>query len=186
MMTKLLHKKLLLASLLLISVNSYAGKFDFLTGMYSFSGKVGSRSSSISGFGVYEGSYLVPFNNQFEFVAGYSFTMTGVIGGDYSYGPKLGLNYFPVTYSGRTEIQLDRKSIVINELLKPYVGISFNQRQYQSIKTSYAGLGISAGCEKYINDRITLKGELKLNSYSGPSNSTASEMNILAGLVFDY
>jgi hypothetical protein len=170
----------------LISINAYANKFDIMAGMYSFNGSANGKSSALSGFGVYEISYLQPFFNHFEANLGYSFTMTNVIGGDYSYGPKLGLNYFPFNFSSNEKILLNNKSIEVQDFYRPYVGIAFNQRQYQSAKTSYAGFGFSVGCEKYINEKFTLKSEVKLNSYTGASNATASEINILAGLVFNY
>jgi hypothetical protein len=112
--------------------------------------------------------------------------MTSVIGGDYSYGPKLGLNYFPVNFASNEKIELPNKVIQVRDFYKPYVGFAFNQRQFQSARTSYAGFGISLGCEKYINKNYTIKGEVKMNTYTGASDASASEMNLLIGLVMGF
>lgn len=180
-------KQLKLTLILFFICNlAVAGKIDLLTGFYSFSGKSGNRSSSVSGLGIYEMSYLGAFKDQFEFMAGYSLTMTGIIGGDMSYGAKLGINYYPFNFSSDQKIELDGKEIEVHDNLKPYLGIGFNQRQFQSVRNAYAGLGITVGCEKYINPKYTLRSEVKFNTYSGSSNSTASEINVLVGLVFGF
>lgn len=173
-------------SFIFISNFAFAGKIDVMTGYFNFSGEASGRKSTVSGAGLYEISYLGSFAERFEFLAGYSLTMTGIIGGDMSYGPKIGLSYYPINFSSNERIQLEGKTIEVHDFLKPYIGFTFNQRQFQSVRNSYAGLGLSLGAEKYINQRITIKSELKLNSYNGPSNSTASEMNLLVGLVYGF
>ncbi len=163
-----------------------AAKIDAMLGFYTFKAEVSGKSTSLSGLGVYEVSYLAPFKNHFEFVLGYSFTMTNIVGGDYAYGPKLGVNYFPWSFSGNEKIDLPNKTIEVKDFYKPYVGLSFNQRQFQSAKSSFAGFGISAGVEKHINDNYTIKSEIRMNSYSGPSGATASEINALVGVLFNF
>lgn len=172
--------------LMIFSNIALAGKFDILAGAYSFTGSVSGKSSKFSGLGIYEMSFMQSFGSHFEANLGYSFTMTGIIGGDYSYGPKLGINYYPFNFSSNEQIMLMNKTISVQDFFKPYVGIAFNQRQYQSVKTSYAGFGLSIGCEKYINPNYTVKTEIKLNSYTGAGQATAKEMNILGGLVFSF
>lgn len=180
--------KLKLLSLILILnfTNAYAGKFDITTGYFSLTGKSSGRESTVSGAGIYEASYLSSFKEKFEFFVGYSLTMTNIIGGDMSFGPKIGINFYPINYASNEIIQLEGKTIEVYDYWKPYVGVSFNQRQFQSVRNSFAGLGFNLGTEKYINQQITIKTELKLNSYTGPSNSTASEMNLLVGLVYGF
>lgn len=169
-----------------LSLPAFAAKYDFTVGAYSYNAKVSGKTTTLSGFGTYEASYLVPVRDQFEINLGYSFTMTNVIGGDYSYGPKIGFNYFPLNFSSDSSINVDNKIITIHDSYKPYIGVSFNQRQFQSAKTSYAGIGLNLGMEKYINEKYTLKVEMKMNNYTGASNATATEMNILTGLVFGF
>jgi hypothetical protein len=166
--------------------NAFAGKYDLMFGMYSYSAKVSNKTTAVSGLGTYEGSYLMPLKDHFEISLGYSFTMTGIIGGDYSYGPKLGVNYYPVNFASNEKIELPNKTIEIHDFYKPYIGVAFNQRQFQSAKTSYAGFGFSLGCEKYINSNYTIKSEVKMNSYTGASEAQATETNILIGLVLGF
>jgi hypothetical protein len=180
-----LHSALALG-LLLISANSYAGKYDLMFGGYSYTASVSGKSVALSGLGTYEAAYLVAFKEHFEMNLGYSFTMTGIIGGDYAFGPKIGVNYFPLNFASNDKIEIPGTTIEVHDSYKPYVGIAFNQRQFQSAKTSYAGFGFSLGCEKYINPKYTIKSELKMNKYTGASDATASEVNLLVGLVFSF
>lgn len=179
-------KKVLSLLFIIIFTNAYASKIDVMVGMYSFTGEASSKKSTFSGFGTYEAAYLHPFLSHFEANIGYSFTMTSVVGGDYSYGPKLGINYYPLNFSSNEKINLPNKTINVQDFYRPYIGIAFNQRQYQSVKTSYAGFGVALGLEKFINPNYTMKTELKLNSYTAASDATASEINLLVGLVFGF
>jgi hypothetical protein len=176
----------LLATFIVNCSPAQASKFDLLFGAFSYDAKVGSKSTKVSGLGTYEIAYLLPFKDHFEINLGYSFTMTSIISGDYSYGPKLGVNYFPFNFSSNEKIILPNKVVEVHDYMKPYVGISFNQRQFQSAKSSYAGFGLSLGVEKFINPKYTLKFELKLNNYTGAAEATASEKNILTGLVISF
>ena len=168
----------LLSSITLISClfssNAFAGKYDLLVGAFSYSAKVADKTTAVSGLGTYEAAYLIPFKENFE------------LNLDYSYGPKLGVNYFPLNFSSSEKIELPNKTIEIHDFFKPYVGIAFNQRQFQSAKTSYAGFGPVLGFEKYLNARYTLKSEVKMTSYTGASQATATEMNLLFGLVLGF
>lgn len=182
-----LFKLLSLTGLAIIPMSSaYAGKLDAMLGFYSFNATVQNKSASFSGLGAYEMSYLIPFKNHFELVLGYSLTMTDIIGGDFSYGPKIGINYFPLNFSSNEKIILPNQTIDIQDFYKPYVGLNFSQKQFQSAKTSFAGFGVSVGMEKYINQDYTIKAEVKMNNYSGPSGSTAKEMNLLVGMLFNF
>ncbi len=185
--SKTMKLKLLSSILIFFSMtNVYAGKYDVMFGAFSMNAKVSTRTTNISGLGTYEASYLNSLSDHFELNLGYSFTMTNIIGGDYSYGPKLGINYYPINYASNAEIKTANKVIQVNDHYKPYVGIAFNQRQFQSARTSYAGFGMALGCEKYINSEYTIKSEVKMNTYTGAQEATASEMNILIGLVLGF
>lgn len=179
MKLKLLNSLIIFMSMPL----AFAGKYDIMFGAFSLNAKVSTRSTNVSGLGTYEASYLNPLSDHFELNLGYSFTMTNIIGGDYSYGPKLGVNYYPINYASNAEINTKDKVIQISDHYKPYLGLAFNQRQFQSARTSYAGFGMALGCEKYINSDYTIKSEVKMNTYTGAQEATASEMNILIGLV---
>lgn len=186
MKTKLL-KLLSAGALIFTTINSaHAGKIDFMTGFYSFNAEVAGKTAKFSGLGIYEAAYLIPFKSHFELSLGYSFTMTDIIGGDMSYGPKIGVNYFPFNFSSNEKIELQNKTIEVRDFYKPYIGASFNQKQFQSAKTSFAGFGVSLGLEKFINQSYTIKTEIKMNSYTGASDSTANEMNLLVGLIFNF
>jgi hypothetical protein len=174
------------AVFILLLNTAHAGKLDAMMGVYSLNATAKGKTTSLSGLGTYEMAYLLPFKDNFEINLGYSFTMTGVIGGDYSYGPKLGVNYFPFNFSSSEKIKVENKTIEVQDFFKPYIGLSFNQRQYQSASASYAGFGVSTGFEKYINPKYTIKSEIKMNSYTGATKAKATEINMLFGLVFSF
>ncbi len=186
MKTNLFKLLSFIGPMILTVPSAHAGKLDAMLGFYSFQATVQDKSANFSGLGAYEVSYLAPFKNHFEFVIGYSLTMTDIVGGDFSYGPKLGVNYFPFNFSSNEKIMLSNKTIEIQDFYKPYIGINFGQKQFQSAKTSFAGFGVSLGMEKYINTNYTMKGEVKMNNYSGPSGSSAKEMNLLVGVLFNF
>lgn len=70
--SKIMKLKLLSLIFLLIISNAYAGKFDITTGYFSLSGKSSGKSSTVSGIGIYEASYINTFKEKLEFFVGYS------------------------------------------------------------------------------------------------------------------
>jgi hypothetical protein len=165
---------------------AFAGKYDILFGAYSASGSGSGKSTSISGVGSFEMSYLIPFKEHYEVSLGYNYTVIGSPSRDYSYGPKVGINYFPFNFSSNEKITLPNKTIEVVDFFKPYIGLSFNQKQYVATKTFFAGFGLSAGFEKNISSNYTLKSEVKYKTLAGSSNSTLSEVSIMAGLVLGF
>lgn len=169
-----------------ISSNSYAGKLDLLFGAYSSSGQGSGKTTSLSGLGSFEMSYLVPIREKFEVSLGYNYTIIGGITSDYSYGPKLGVNYFPFNFSSNEKIVLPNATIEVNDFFKPFVGLNFSQKQFVSNKTFFAGFGLGAGFEKYISPEYTIKAEIKYKTLTGSSDSSLNEINILGGLVIVF
>lgn len=168
------------------SSNSYAGKLDILFGAYSSSGQGSGKTTSLSGLGSFEMSYLIPIREKFEVSLGYNYTIIGGITSDYSYGPKLGVNYFPFNFSSSEKIILPNTTIDVNDFFKPYVGLNFNQKQFVSNKTFFAGFGVAAGFEKYISPQYTVKAEIKYKALTGSSESSLNEINLLGGLVIVF
>lgn len=174
---------LLFSFLFTFSSESYAAKFDLLFGAYSSSGQGAGKNTSISGLGVFEMSYLIPIKEKFEIILGYNYTIIGGITSDYSYGPKLGFNYFPFNFSSNEKIVMPNSTIEVNDFFKPFVGFNFSQKQFVSNKTFFAGFGLAAGFEKYISPKYTVKAEIKYKTLTGSSESSLSEINVLGGLI---
>lgn len=167
-------------------LSAFAGKVDALFGVYSASGSGAGKNTNLSGVGATEFSYLIPFRENYELTLGYCYIVFGGITSDFGYGPKVGINYFPFNFSSNEKILIPDMTIEDKDFFKPYLGASFNQVQYVSNKTSFAGFGVSAGFEKYLSPKYTLKSEVKYKMYTGSSDSRLNEINFLTGLVINF
>jgi hypothetical protein len=169
---------------LLTMANAFAGKFDIMGGAYSINAKVADNSQTISGLGAYCFSYLQPFAKNFELVAAYNLSFSSVVTGDSAFGFDVGANYFPFNFANKTSIKVQDLSVEQYDLWKPYGGLTFSQRQYSSVKNGYAGFGLQFGTEYYLKRDISFKTELRYISMGGSGNSTATDINVMAGVVF--
>lgn len=172
----------LLFLLFFVSIPAQASKFDMLFGMFSLAATGSSGDTSLSSLGSYRVAYGHSVFDKFDLTLGYTLNMTNTIGGDLAYGLDVGVNYFPFTFSESQNF--DRESVAISseEIWRPYIGLSFNQRQFQSIRNSYAGFGLGLGTEYAFNKSYSLKAEFRYISLSGSSESEATEMNTLFGI----
>ncbi len=161
---------------------SYAAKFDFMAGMFSLDATAGAGKTSVSSVGSYRTAFSKSVLDKIDVLVGYTLNMTNTIGGDMAYGIDFGFNYFPFTFSESKEFEKNGISIKRDELYRPYIGLSFNQRQFQSIKNSYAGFGLDIGCEYSMNKHYSFKAEFRYITLGGSSDSNATEMNMLAGI----
>lgn len=184
-MTKLLNLFLLINFIIINNVYANA-KMDFLTGFYSITGKTTEESKQISGLGAYQFSLLYPFLSNYEAVFSYNMIFSNTISGDVSFGPSFGINYFPLNFSENGLYSKNKVQIEISDKFKPYIGLRFNQRQFASVKNSYAGFGGVLGTEYKATEKINLKFEFKSNSYSGISNTSLTETNLMLGIIFSF
>lgn len=174
--------KLLSLFIILLSFPAQASKFDLLVGMFSLNASGGAGDTSVSSFGSYRTTYGHSVFDKFDLTLGYTLNMTNTIGGDLAYGLDVGINYFPFTFSSAQEFERDGVAVKVDEMWRPFIGVSFNQRQFQSIRNSYAGFGLSLGTEYSFNEKYSLKGEFRYISLSGSSESEATEINALFGI----
>lgn len=158
-----------------------ASKFDFIGGFFMLSATNSRGSSSISNLGSYQISYRMPIRLQMEFQLGYSLMASKTIGGDLGYGPDLGLLYFPMTLASAAVGRGENIEIESSEFFRPYIAGAFHQRQYQSTQSSYAGFSFTGGSEYLLRPGFSLRGELRYLRLIGPSNSTANQIDFLAG-----
>jgi hypothetical protein len=164
----------------------YAHKVALLTGVYSFTAKTSVSQATLSNWGAYSFEYLIPFQQQFDFHFGYTINMEGGISGDIAYGLDLGVHYYPFNKTSNTYFKTPTLSLVISEKLRPFVGLSFHQRQFQSIRTSYAGFGFSMGADYAMWKRTDLTSSLRFLSLKGPESSTSTLVEIFGGIVINF
>ncbi len=155
-------------------------------GIYSFSAKTSKSEANLSNWGAYSFEYMIPFYDQLEFHFGYTVNMANGIGGDIAYGLDLGVTYYPFSRTSNIYFQRPDFNLTILEQWRPFIGLSFHQRQFQSIRTSYAGFGITGGSEYAMWKRTSLVGSLRILSLSGPESSTATLLEMFAGFIFSF
>lgn len=171
-----------------LSSSAYAGKnkFDVNVGYFSVNAETQNSSGSISGAGLYQFNFRRALNPKLELSLGYTIYFTDIISGDSGSGLDVGANYFPFTAAAEITATKDGKSMRIEERFRPYIGISFNQRSYQSVQSSYSGFGVVVGAENSIGESLSVHGAIRYISLSGARNATASEMDVLAGVSFRF
>lgn len=180
----------LVLSLLLFgqSLAAQTAKFVLSAGAFQFSAENASNklSRSISGMGSYQVSYRHAVKQVFEIDLGYSMLATETIGGDVSFGFDIGANYYPLTDATGLVGDSDLAIIRLNDRWRPFVGLSFSQRNFQSTNSQYAGLGIKGGTEFQFNEQFAIHGTVRYLMLGGPNQSFATQIDILSGIVVQY
>lgn len=175
-------------SLAAAPVAAYAGKLDFLFGAYSFqsANKRNSTSRVLSGLGSYHFGYRHIVSPKWELAAGYSLLATKTITGDLSFGFDLGVNYFFLTTAGPIEAKSGSASATYQQLWRPFVGVSFHQRNFQSTSSQYAGAGVRLGLERPLSDNLSGLASVRYMSLGGPNQSSASQVDVLVGIMCSF
>jgi hypothetical protein len=160
------------------------GKVSVSTGYFAIAAKSSGESSSVSNPSMFHIGYLQPRWDNFEFKIGYTMLMADFSGSDLGYGLDAGLNYYPFSDASDHKLQTQILNAKSYQQWRPMVGFSFNQRNFQSVRNSYAGFGFNAGVERYYDEEINFKGEVRYVSMSGSNESVATETALLFGVVF--
>lgn len=117
---------------------------------------------------------------------GYNILFESIITGDSSFGFDLGANYFHWGSGNIGNSKIGNIDIKIFQDWSPYVGFNFNQRQYQSIRSSYSGFGLTVGSLKNLLGKMNLIIEARYVSLSGATSSTATELSLQSGVSYSY
>lgn len=173
--------------LLIMAGKSYGkesfGKITFEYGFYSLNATVENKAVTVSGPYAYHVSFLKHLFYHIELNVGYTVLFSELTGGDMSYGLNLGANYYFLSKTNNQYFDSDEFQVVNTELWRPFIGAGFYQKNFQSIKNSFSGLGINFGAERRFNDDISWRGEIRYIQLAGTGNSTATELNFLFGIV---
>jgi hypothetical protein len=160
------------------------GKFTASYGYFSINAKTAQTSTTVSNPSAFHLAYLQPKWNNWEFKLGYSVLLADFAGSDMGYGIDAGINYYPLSDAGDEKFTDGKVTVIRYEEWRPFVGFSFNQRSFQSIRSSYAGFGFSTGVEKYLNEKMNIRSELRYVNLVGSSESEATETSLWVGVVF--
>lgn len=180
-------KKLLSAfalALLAFPVMAGSDKIDLQVGFFSINAKANGESSSISNPSAFRFGYAKGLTPSTEIAVGYTLLVADFSGSDLGYGLDLGANYFPFTTTSDEAFKDENISASKYSNYRPYVGAGFYQRQFQSIRSAFAGFGANVGVEKYWNKDMNFKAETRFINLAGSSQSEATEINLFFGIVF--
>lgn len=192
-----LHKKatflrgfliLLVALVCSAGSNAYAGKIALSAGVFSFSAEnpINHASASISGLGSYQIAYRYPVGQRVELDFGFSLVATETFGGDLAFGIDIGANYYLLTNIGPIVVKDSFANVILSDRWRPFVGVSFNQRNFQSTSLQYAGFGLKGGTEYQLAEDICLLGTVRYLLLGGPSQASATHLDVMGGLVFQF
>lgn len=168
--------------------SAYADKLVASAGGYSFSAenKSNRTSSSISGVGSYQLSYRQSIRQNFELEYGVSLLATQAVSGDLSYGIDVGVNYYPFTSANNILGEFAGAHFYFKDLWRPFLGLSFNQRNFQSSASTFAGFGLKLGTEFLISPQWNLHVTLRYLSLGGPNKATAVQIDALSGIIIQF
>lgn len=167
-----------------VGAHAADGKVSVSCGYFSLNAKSESGTTSVSNPSAFHIGYLQPRWDKFEFKIGYSVLMADFSGSDLGYGLDAGMNYYPFSDASDETLQTATVKVHRHEVWRPLVGVSFNQRSFQSVRNSYAGFGLNAGVERYYDENMSFKADLRYVALGGSSDSTATETALLFGVVF--
>lgn len=159
-------------------------KIDVTFGYFSLDANSSRGNTQLSNFGSYSIFYRYELIPQFDFQLGYSLLASKTIGGDLSFGPDLGFLYFPFSGTGMNTAVGENVTLEQSEKLRPYAGMSFHQRQYQSTQATFAGFSVQGGVIQSLWERLSLRWDLRVIGLSGPSKATATEIDLNFGISY--
>jgi hypothetical protein len=188
MRLRMLKSIIITGIVLILPTLASARKVAVSGGLYRFSAENASNKvvTTLSGIGSYQIAYRQAIMQQFEVDVGYSLLATDAIGGDISFGFDIGANYYPMTNAGAIELSSELGSMVLMDQWRPFVGISFNQRNFQSTSSQYAGFGVKGGTEYQFDERYSLQATARYLSLGGPNQSKASQIDFLTGIAVQF
>lgn len=177
--------RIITSLLLLIPGKALAHLAEVQGGYFSIRAKTSTASESISSFSALAFGYAHRINRYINTDFGYSVLSGSYAGSDLGYGINLGVKAY--LYPDR-DLNFENKvfSYFSYRVLRPYAGVGFYQRNFQSIKNSYAGLGYKIGTEYALSNDYGLIGEMRFISLSGSGESKLVETNALFGVYFKF
>lgn len=176
-----------IAGLLFVTV-SHANKLVLSAGAYSFTAENQSNkvSASISGVGSYQLAYRHVLSQNVELDFGFSLVATETFGGDLAFGLDVGANYYPISNAEPIQAETGSANVSLSDRWRPFVGAGFHQRNFQSTSSQYAGFGIKAGSEFQMTEEVCFQGAIRYLMLGGPNQASATQIDLLGGLVFQF
>jgi len=158
------------------------GAFYADAGYYSLEATTSSGKAKLNNIGIYKLSYEMYVSRSISFRPGYSLYALGTSYSDLGYGIDIESMYYPLTNPRTERYQEGGVQWTYRGFWHPYAVISFHQRQYQSIQSTYAGLGFGLGMVLNLFQGVNAHAEAKGLGLKGPSGSRLGEVQFVGGI----
>ena len=172
--------------LVFVVTNAHCSVIGVTGGYYSLNAKSDSSSTSVSNLGAYRVFFIHEMKSTLSINIGYNILFEKIVTGDSSFGFDLGLNYFHFGSSNTKNSKIGNVDIKVVQDWSPYVGLNFNQRQYQSIRSAYSGFGVIIGGMKNLINKMNLILEVRYVILSGATTASATELTLQTGIGLEY
>lgn len=143
-------------------------------------------SLNMARLGSYQLTGQFGITDSLDLGVGYSIFYSRTFGGDMGFGPDIFVNYFPFSQSGKRSWNDAGVKLNLHESLRPYVGLAFHQRQFQSVQTSYSGFGFHGGLEWAQSEEWGYHFRVSSQSLIGPGSLNFRLMDISLGLQYYF
>jgi hypothetical protein len=175
--------KIVFGSLLCTSGPAAATTIYGTGGYYSIQAETSTGKQTIANFGHYRFIYDIEIGQHLLFRPSYSiYTLMGQGDIELGYGIDLEFAYLPFSLNRGLSYGTPDFNWASYEIVRPYLGFSFHQRQYQSIQSSYAGLGLSIGSIYQYSKTLSILTYMTVMYLSGPLSSTIREQQLAVGI----
>jgi hypothetical protein len=166
-------------------INIGFGYFNLVgEGRNSSTGAV--TQGTLSGLGAYQFSYKRNILPSLDVGLGYTALASKVYTGDINAGLNFMVAYFPFTLSQEEETQIDGQTLTFLEKWRPFVEVSYVQRNVQSTQTSYSGIGLAAGSEHTLGQQTSLLIKLDFTKMTGSRSTSLQTIEITGGLSYAF
>jgi len=169
-----------------VASQAVADRYDAQLGFYRIRANTSEGEAKVSNLGLVKMSYHLALTNGVTLRPGYSIYLLKGKKTDIGYGLDIGALWYPFSEQPSFWVENGPVKWHYNEIYRPYLCFSFHQRQYQSIQSSYAGVGLTIGTE------FKPEGILPQSSYftfefnylalDGPLESSLKEMQFIGGI----
>lgn len=136
--------------------NLHADQIDLTFGMYEINAQTSTDEVRISNFGKANLRLNISSSQHLSYTLGYSIYSLGIKNSDLGYGINMGFIYFPFNFSGIKQINRSNIYLKSYDPIRFSVGMTFNQRQFQSIHSNYAGVGCEINIEYQISALVSI------------------------------
>ena len=177
--------KLLYILLVLLGSSTATSQVGTSLSFFSLKAKTSRGSQSLANLGHFQVGYELPVFDKIRVTPSYSLYILGSDLSDLGYGLNVGVSYFPFSLNRSLVHRSSDLFIHSSEQIRPYISLSFHQRQYQSIQSTYAGLGVKFGTDYQWKQDTRLNFWIASLSLSGPLESKLTELQIGAGTSLD-